>query len=252
MDDDLRDLDAEQLLAASSAAVRERRAAEVRDLEVLAQWAAVHSADPTDGPNGRLARTVGNVLVPTGGEGTPGVQDFSLGEIALARGTGVTATANALADVMDLMHRLPLTWAVCKRAEAEIFVARGSRSCPATCRWTASVWWTPPSRGSSRGSPVGGCWPSRRPRSSRPTPLHQQRWERGAATPLREPVAHRRGRAAHGHRPGRGRRRGVGGRDGGAGGRDHRPAAPRPERRRDPLRCLLHAGPTGRAARPAA
>ena len=124
MDDALLELDAEQLLAESSTAVRERRAAEVRDLEVLAQWAAVHSADPTDGPDGRLARKVGNVLVPTGGEGTPGVQDFSLGEIALARGTGVTATANALADVMDLMHRLPLTWTVCKRAEAEIFVAR--------------------------------------------------------------------------------------------------------------------------------
>ena len=75
---------------------------------------------------------------------------------------------------------------------------------------------------------------------------------RGAATPLREPVAHRRGGAAHGHRPGRGRRRGVGGGDRGAGGRDHRPAAPRPERRRDPLGRLLHAGPTGRAARPAA
>ena len=124
MDDDLRDLDAEQLLAESSLAVRERRAAEVRDLEVLAQWAAVHSADPTDGPNGRAARTIGNVLVATGGDGTPSVQDFSLGEIALARGTGVTATANALADVMDLMHRLPLTWRVCQQAEAEIFVAR--------------------------------------------------------------------------------------------------------------------------------
>ena len=137
MDDDLRDLDAEQLLAESSAAVRERRAAEVRDLEVLAQWAAVHSADPTDGPNGRVARTIGNVLVPTGGEGTPGVQDFCLGEIALARGTGVTATANALADVMDLMHRLPQTWTVCQRAEAEIFIARRvaklSRHLPLDC-----------------------------------------------------------------------------------------------------------------------
>ena len=37
-----------------------------------------------------------------GGEGTPSVQDFCLGEIALARGTGVTATSNALADTLDL------------------------------------------------------------------------------------------------------------------------------------------------------
>ena len=64
------------------------------------------------------------MLVQLGGEGTPGVQDFCLGEIALARGTGVTATTNALADVLDLRHRLPLTWAVVCRGEAEVFVAR--------------------------------------------------------------------------------------------------------------------------------
>ena len=47
-----------------------------------------------------------------GGEGTPLVQDFCLGEIALARGTGVGATTNALADRLDLEFRLPQTWAV--------------------------------------------------------------------------------------------------------------------------------------------
>ena len=45
---DLDELDAAGLLAASSAAVRVRRLAEVEDLLVLAQWAALHSADPTD------------------------------------------------------------------------------------------------------------------------------------------------------------------------------------------------------------
>src|SRR4051812_1725161 len=100
MDDDLLDLDLAGLLAASRAAVRARRLAEVRDLEVLAQWAAVHSGDPEQ-PRDEA------VLV--GGEGTPAVQDFCLGEIALARGTGVAATVNALADVLDLRHRLPLT-----------------------------------------------------------------------------------------------------------------------------------------------
>ncbi len=125
--DELDELDAAGLLAASSAAVRVRRLAEVEDLLVLAQWAALHSADPTDparGPIGRAERTMGNKLVYPGGEGTPGVQDFSLGEIALARGTGVTATINALADVLDLMHRLPATWNVCAAGRAEIGVAR--------------------------------------------------------------------------------------------------------------------------------
>jgi hypothetical protein len=115
MDDDLSDLDAAGLLAASSQAVRARRLAEVRDLRVLAQWAVVHSAVPTH----RWDR-----LVQLGGEGTPGVQDFCLGEIALARGTGVNATSNALADVLDLRHRLPATWAVCESGGCEVYIAR--------------------------------------------------------------------------------------------------------------------------------
>ena len=124
MFDDLSDLDAAGLLARSSEAVQARRLAEVDDLEVLAQWAAVHSSDPTQGPDGAAARRLGNVLVQVGGEGTPGVQDFCLGEIALARGAGVTATSNMLADVLDLQHRLPLTWAVTRRGDCEAWVAR--------------------------------------------------------------------------------------------------------------------------------
>ena len=115
MNDDLSGLDAAGLLAAASGAVAGRRLAEVWDLEVLAQWAAVHSGDPVHVRDG---------LVRLGGQGTPGVADFSLGEIALARGTGVTATANALADVLDLVFRLPLTWAVCRSGTAEVFIAR--------------------------------------------------------------------------------------------------------------------------------
>ena len=68
--------------------------------------------------------TFGTALVQLGGEGTPGVRDFCLGEIALARGTGVTATVNAAADVLDLVHRLPATWAVCADGGAELYVAR--------------------------------------------------------------------------------------------------------------------------------
>ena len=64
------------------------------------------------------------MLVHPGGDGTPGVQDFCLGEIALARGTGVTATINALADVLDLEHRLPQTWSVVRAGDAEVYIAR--------------------------------------------------------------------------------------------------------------------------------
>ncbi|WP_439937945.1 hypothetical protein ACS3YM_18715 [Nocardia sp. N13] len=124
MSTSLHDLDAAGLLAAATEAEQAARLAEVHKLQVLSAWAAVHSTDPTEGPEGHVARRVGNVLRQVGGEGTPGVQDFCLGEIALARGAGVTATQHMLADVLDLQHRLPLTWAVCRRGEAEVWVAR--------------------------------------------------------------------------------------------------------------------------------
>ena len=130
-------LDAEGLLGVSAAAVRTRRLAEVADLRVLLQWAVLHGSDPTQGPEGAVARKVGNVLVQVGGEGTPGVQDFCLGEIALARSTGVTASVNALADALDLVHRLPRTWAVVTSGACEPWVARRiakmSRHLPANC-----------------------------------------------------------------------------------------------------------------------
>ena len=52
------------------------------------------------------------------------MQDFCLGEIALARGAGVTATSNAVADILDLLFRLPETWKVCESGEAEVQIAR--------------------------------------------------------------------------------------------------------------------------------
>ena len=103
----LSDLDATALLVAAGEGVRAARLAEVHSLQVLAAWADLHAADPTQGPGGRVARRVGHVLRQVGGDGTPGVQDFCLGEIALARGAGVTATQHAIADVLDLQHRLP-------------------------------------------------------------------------------------------------------------------------------------------------
>ncbi|MBL0749877.1 hypothetical protein [Nocardioides baculatus] len=124
MNTDLLDLDAERLLAAASEAERASRLAEVAKLEVLSAWAAIHSTDPTEGPDGRIARRIGNVLRQLGGDGTPRVQDFCLGEIALARHAGVTATQHMLADVLDLEHRLPLTWAVTRRGDCEVWVAR--------------------------------------------------------------------------------------------------------------------------------
>ena len=139
----LDDLDNPALLAASSEATRARRLAEVLELRVLSQWAAAHSEDPTEGPDGDFQRRRGNVLRPVGGEGTPEVQDFCLGEFALSRGTGVTATINALADVLDLQHRLPNLWSVVRSGDAEAWIARRvarlARHLPLADVWVVDV-----------------------------------------------------------------------------------------------------------------
>jgi hypothetical protein len=139
---DLRDFDASELLDVATGTRRARRLLQVEEMEVLAQWVAIHGEDPLedlDGPGREHARTIGNVLRHLGGEGTPGVQDFALGEIALARGEHVNATRSAIADVLDLIYRLPLTWAVCRTGDAELWVARTiasrSRTVPADRMW---------------------------------------------------------------------------------------------------------------------
>jgi hypothetical protein len=115
MDDNLSDLDKAGLLAASSEAVRARRLAEVRDLQVLLEWARAHSGEP-DHHRDRLLELAG--------EGAPQVQEYCLGEIALARGTGVTATVNALVETMNLVYRMPETWKVLEAGDAEVGIAR--------------------------------------------------------------------------------------------------------------------------------
>ena len=160
MTTDLRDASPAGLLAAAVDTVRARRLAEVDELKVLGLWAAMHGEDPLEGLDPREAahaRRIGKVLRQLGGEGTPGVQDFCIGEIAVARGAGDTATRNKMADVLDLQHRMPLTWAVCEAGDAEPWVAckiaKLSRHVPAERMWivdqavarmigTESVWRT--------------------------------------------------------------------------------------------------------------
>jgi hypothetical protein len=115
MDDDLTNLDKAGLLAAASKAVRARRLAEVRDLQVLLEWARAHSEEP-DNPRDRLMELAG--------EGAPQVQELCLGEIAMSRGTGATATLNALVDTLNLVYRMPETWTVLQTGEAEVHIAR--------------------------------------------------------------------------------------------------------------------------------
>ncbi|WP_110181146.1 hypothetical protein [Nocardioides solisilvae] len=116
----LDELDAWGVLDAATAGLRVRRAAEVAELELAARWALLHGSDPAEDPTAsRMDR-----LVCLGGEGTPWVRDLCIGELALVRGCGWSTQRAAVADVLDLQHRLPLTWARVRACEGEVWVAR--------------------------------------------------------------------------------------------------------------------------------
>ena len=72
------------VLASATRVVRARRLVEVEDLETLAAWADLHSGPSVGKWDATLA---------LGGQGTPKVRDHCLGEIAIARGTGVSPPA---------------------------------------------------------------------------------------------------------------------------------------------------------------
>ena len=119
------DLDPAATLARAEETLRQRRAAEVDDLLLAAHWADLHAADPTAGPGGRRRWPPGgDRLVQVGGEGTPLVQELCLPELAVARQVHSLSARAAVADVLDLRHRLPLTWRYVESLDAEAWVAR--------------------------------------------------------------------------------------------------------------------------------
>lgn len=121
------DLDASETLAGLELLVRRRRAVEIDDLELVGHWCDLHATDPRDDP--RPDPTVplppgSDRLVRLGGEGTPSVRELSLCELGIARGVHVLAARAVAADVLDLRHRLPRTWAVFRAGRADAWVAR--------------------------------------------------------------------------------------------------------------------------------
>ena len=118
------ELDASQTLARSAATVRQRRAAEVEDLQLIAHWAILHGADPRKGPNGTRAWNGQDRLIDIGGDGTPMVQELCVEELAIARETHTISCQKAMADVLDLQFRLPRIWGQVVDLAAEVWVAR--------------------------------------------------------------------------------------------------------------------------------
>ncbi|MGA8257487.1 MAG: hypothetical protein WB767_13015, partial [Nocardioides sp.] len=99
---------------------RERRRLEVADLRLVLAWADLHRMpiQPDDQVEG------GEQLTPLGGEGTPRVQELALCELGIARSCHTLAARCVVADVLDLRHRLPATWAALQTMGAEVWVAR--------------------------------------------------------------------------------------------------------------------------------
>jgi hypothetical protein len=63
-------------------------------------------------------------MTSPGGDGTPAVREYSLPELAMARGTHTVTTRALIADTLDLQHRLPRTWAKVVDLSCEPWVAR--------------------------------------------------------------------------------------------------------------------------------
>lgn len=109
------------LLEAAAEGVRSRRLAQVAEMRLAAQWAVLHG-EPRDERD---------PMKEPGGEGTPEIREFAIPELAMARDEHALTTRALIADTLDLMHRLPLTWAVVERGGCETWVAR---KVAVTCR----------------------------------------------------------------------------------------------------------------------
>ena len=118
------DLDARQTLALAEMLVERRRMVELDDLVVAAHWAALHSTDPKADPGYVRGQVFGDKLIAVGGEGTPEVRELCFHELGIARQTSARAAKAVVADVLDLQHRLPRTWARVEALRADAFVAR--------------------------------------------------------------------------------------------------------------------------------
>jgi hypothetical protein len=121
---DLAELSPDALLGLAERSVLARRAAEVEDLLILDAWARVHSSDPRHDAQTHRRVWAEDRLVRLGGDGTPGVQEFSIPELAVAREVSATACERDLADVLDLVHRLPKVWALTRELACPVWLSR--------------------------------------------------------------------------------------------------------------------------------
>jgi Domain of unknown function (DUF222) len=116
---DLTELDVDQILAFVTASDRQAAWQDARRVEALGQFAdrnATLEGDP-DLPGGERP-------VPTGGDGTPDIDEFAVDEYAAAVGLTRGSAHGQLAVALDLRHRLPCTYAALQDGRIGLWRAR--------------------------------------------------------------------------------------------------------------------------------
>jgi hypothetical protein len=109
-------LETAAVLAAARADRREAEAAETRLLQRVAQWAELHridhptSTDTGGGAGSGVVATFGDTPVSLAGPGAPHVSQFAVLEFGAVLKMSRRSTELLFADVLELAHRLPLTW----------------------------------------------------------------------------------------------------------------------------------------------
>jgi hypothetical protein len=124
MQDAIDELGPAATLAAAESVLHSRRSVELEDLRLILHWADLHAADPRRAHGGDRVWCGDDRLVQIGGDGSPMVQELCLPELAVARGVHTLALRAAMADALDLRHRLPRVWAQVEALGAEVWVAR--------------------------------------------------------------------------------------------------------------------------------
>src|SRR5215831_18937385 len=121
------DLDPAGVLALVGEAETAERRAALAKLELALQWCVLHPATADTG-----VAVWGDAGLPglsecdetLGGDGCPAVSAFAPEPFAAALGVPTTIGMQILADVLDLSHRLPRTWARVRRLEVPAWKAR--------------------------------------------------------------------------------------------------------------------------------
>src|SRR6478672_357687 len=119
---DVRDLDASAVLDAAVSARRTADAAEARLLALAVHWVDLHPVTPEHPAatfptqrGGGPASALGPAFfapAPLAGDGTPGVAEYAVEELAAAMNLSHVAGLSLVAEAVELRFRLPRLWAL--------------------------------------------------------------------------------------------------------------------------------------------